>query len=230
MDIYLTSLAIGGVGLVAMAASGIGQHGHGGAHGAHGGHGGHDGGHEMGHFGHTGTHHVGAHHGGAHHDGAHHGGAHHGGGAHGGAGQLLLSLMSPRLLFSVCLGLGTTGVLLQRLLPSVLAGVPLFAAAVAGGAAFEMLLVRPIWNAFFRFESAPALTLESAVASEAKAVSNFDANGQGLIAIEMDGQVVQLLGTLQSDDRAMAPRIAAGTRLRVEEVDAARNRCTVSLV
>jgi hypothetical protein len=137
--------------------------------------------------------------------------------------------MSPRLLFSVCLGLGTTGVLLQRLAPA-LSGVALFAAAAAGGIAFERLLVRPLWNALFRFESTPALTLESAVASEAKAVSNFDANGQGLIAIEMDGQVVQLLGTLQADDRAMSGRVAAGTRLRVEEVDAARNRCTVSLV
>ena len=135
--------------------------------------------------------------------------------------------MSPRLLFSVCLGLGTTGMLLPRLLP--LSGPLLFAAALAGGVAFELALVRPLWNALFRFESQPALTLESAVAGDAKAVSNFDANGQGLIAIEVDGQVVQLLGTLQPGDRAMAGRIAAGTLLRVDDVDAARNRCTVSL-
>ena len=51
----------------------------------------------------------------------------------------------------------------------------------------------------------------------------------GVIALEMDGQMVQLLGTLQSDDRAMA-FVRAGTRLRIEDVDAARNRCTVSLL
>jgi hypothetical protein len=138
--------------------------------------------------------------------------------------------MQPRLLFSVCLGFGTTGLLLQRVLPAALPGVVLFAAAAAGGVLFEALLVRPLWNSLFRFESNPALTLESAVAGEATAVSNFDTNGQGLISIEMDGQVVQLLGTLQSDDRAMSIRIAAGTKLRIEEVDAARNRCTVSLL
>lgn len=222
MDIYLTSLAIGGVGLVAMAASGIGQHGHGGHDGGHGG--GHASGGHSGHdLGHTGTHHVGSGH-------SAHGHTGHGHTGHTGDSHPLLSLMSPRLLFSVCLGLGTTGVLLQRVLPAQLTGIVLFAAAAAGGLAFERLLVRPLWNALFRFESTPALTLESAVATEAKAVSNFDANGQGLIAIEMDGQVVQLLGTLQADDRAMSGRVAAGTRLRVEEVDAARNRCTVSLV
>lgn len=222
MDIYLTSLAIGGVGLVAMAASGIGQHGHGGHDGGHGG--GHASGGHSGHdLGHTGTHHVGSGH-------SAHGHTGHGHAGHTGDSHPLLSLMSPRLLFSVCLGLGTTGVLLQRVLPAQLTGIVLFAAAAAGGLAFERLLVRPLWNALFRFESTPALTLESAVAAEAKAVSNFDANGQGLIAIEMDGQVVQLLGTLQADDRAMSGRVAAGTRLRVEEVDAARNRCTVSLV
>jgi hypothetical protein len=46
----------------------------------------------------------------------------------------------------------------------------------------------------------------------------------------MDGQMVQLLGTLQADDRAMAIKVSAGTRLRIEDVDAARNRCTVSLL
>ena len=126
----------------------------------------------------------------------------------------------------MCLGVGTSGILLRPVLGEPL----LLIAALAGGVLFEAGLVRPLWNSLFRFASNPALTLESAVAGEATAVTNFDANGQGLIAIEMDGQMVQLLGTLQSDDRAMAIRIAAGTRLRIEDVDAARNRCTVSLL
>jgi hypothetical protein len=145
---------------------------------------------------------------------------------HGSATQTLLALMSPRVLFSVCLGLGTTGVLLR----GHLNGWPLLAAAVAGGILFERLIVTPIWNFAFRFASNPALTLESALLSEATAVTKFDANGQGIIAIEVDGQMVQLLGTLTSDDRALGAKVLAGARLRVEDVDAARNRCTVSLV
>lgn len=133
--------------------------------------------------------------------------------------------MSPRVLFSVCLGLGTTGILLR----GTLDGLALFAAAVAGGVLFERLLVTPIWNFTFRFASKPALTLESALLGEATAVTKFDANGQGIIAIEVDGQMVHLLGTLQSDDRALGAKVLVGARLRVEDVDAARNRCTVSL-
>lgn len=134
--------------------------------------------------------------------------------------------MSPRVLFSVCLGVGTAGVVLR----GMMSGTPLLLSSLAAGVLFEAALVRPLWNSLFTFASKPALTLESAIAGEATAVSNFDRNGQGLIAIEMDGQMVQLLGTLQADDRAMAVRISAGTRLRIEDVDAARNRCTVSLL
>lgn len=104
-----------------------------------------------------------------------------------------------------------------------------FLIALGAGVLFERVVVAPIWNFGFRFESAPALTLESAVSGEATAVTAFDANGQGLIAVEIDGQVVQLLGTLQAADRALRAKVAVGARLRVEDVDAARNRCTVSL-
>ncbi len=108
-------------------------------------------------------------------------------------------------------------------------GALLLAAAAAGAVIFERLLVTPLWNLAFRFESEPAHTLESAFGGDATAVTTFDANGQGLVSIEVDGQVVQLLGTLQSSDRALQTRVPAGSRLRVEDVDAARNRCTVSL-
>ena len=40
----------------------------------------------------------------------------------------------------------------------------------------------------------------------------------------------QLLGTLDSSTRANRATVLAGTRLRIEDVDAARNRCTVSLL
>lgn len=134
--------------------------------------------------------------------------------------------MSPRLLFSVALGLGTAGILLRSILPEPV----LFAAALGLGILFERLIVSPIWNLTFRFASNPASTLESAVMDEATAVTAFDRNGQGLIAVEVDGQMVQILGTLNPGDRQMNVRVPAGTRLRIEDVDAARNRCTVSLI
>ena len=243
MDVYLTSLAIGGLGLVAMAVSGTGRHGqqHGGGSHGHSGHG-HAGPSHSGHS-HSGDSHVGNAHVGhsaghanstshaGHSHAAHSDASHaHAANAHASPShtstQTLLALMSPRTLFSVCLGLGTTGLLLK----SALQGPALFAVAVAGGWAFERFIVTPIWNFTLRFASDPALTLESALMSEATAVTRFDANGQGLISIEVDGHVVQLLGTLDSNTRATRATVLAGARLRIEDVDAARNRCTVSLL
>jgi hypothetical protein len=105
------------------------------------------------------------------------------------------------------------------------------AAAVAGGVLFERVIVSPLWNLAMRFASAPAVTLESSVADEATAVTSFDANGQGIVSLEVDGQVVQILATLSPDDRALgAARVRAGQRVRIDEVDAEQNRCTVSLI
>ena len=207
MDIYLTALALGGVGMVGMAVGGLGRGGHGGHAGhSHGGNA--HGGHAAGSHGSTGAHHA------------------HGSGSSQTQGNPLLALMSPRVLFSICLGLGTAGLLLRAFL-----GEPLLLAASLGiGVLFERLLVTPVWNLAFRFASNPAATLEGSVMDEATAVTTFDKNGQGLIAIEVDGQRVQVLGTLQAGDRDMKVKVPAGSRLRIQEVDAARNRCTVSLI
>ena len=62
----------------------------------------------------------------------------------------------------------------------------------------------------FRFESSPAATLESAIEDDARAVMGFDANGQGLVALDVDGQIVQLLATLSADDRARGVRVRSG--------------------
>lgn len=219
MDIYLTALGLGGVGLVGMAVGGLGRHGgsghsagHSGAGHAHGGHAhvGQATGHaHVAHAGHSGS--TGAH--AAHPTTATH-------------SNPLLALMSPRVLFSVCLGLGTAGLLLHDLL----GGPLLFAASLGIGILFERLIVAPVWNFTFRFASNPAATLEGSIMDEATAVTAFDRNGQGLIAVEVDGQMVQILGTLEATDRAMNVRVPAGSRLRIQDVDAARNRCTVSLI
>ena len=204
MGPYAFSLALGMTGLVVMAVLGFGHHG-----GDHAHHGGGDA-----HAGHAGHGHAG-HHGG---DAAHHT-------EHAGSGlSNLLALLSPRLLFSVLVGAGATGLLADPLTAEPLTTL----AAVAGGMIFERFLVGPIWKLMFRFESRPANMLESAVMEDAQAVMDFDANGEGLVKIELDGQVVQLLGTLIPEDRASARRIRRGDLLRVEDVDPARNRCTVS--
>lgn len=217
MDIYVTALALGGVGLAGMALSGLGRpgHSHGGA--AHSGHG------HSGHI-HAGHGH-GTHANGANAHAAHSHEAHQTHSKEGGSNPLL-ALMSPRLLFSVALGLGTAGILLRPILPEPI----LAATALALGIIFERFIVTPIWNFTFRFASNPATTLESSVMEEATAVTSFDKNGQGLIAVNVDGQMVQVLGTLQSGDRALNVKVPAGARLRIEDVDAARNRCTVSLI
>jgi hypothetical protein len=205
MDLYTFFLFLGAAGLAAMAFQGIG-HGHAGS------------GHGHGDAGHAG------HHGGSGHD-AHsgHGHAH----GHGSVASSLLHYASPRVLFSVCLGIGAIGPLLRFVMGN---GTLLLIAAIGGGIIFERVIVTPIWNFAFRFASAPALMLESCVDDEGTAVTTFDKNGQGLIAVDLDGQVVQLLATLQPDDRLLGAAVRAGDRVRIAAVDSARNRCTVSAI
>jgi hypothetical protein len=218
MDLYGFCLALGGTGLAAMAVGGLAQLGHvgHGGHAAHGGHASHAG-HAHGGHAHTGQHAAHAGHGTSQAAHAHH--ARHANEQ--GAGRLM-SLLSPRVLFALLVGVGAGGLLATPLGEPWRAG-----AAVLVAAAFEGLLVGPLWRLLFRFESAPALTLESAIEDDARAVMGFDANGQGLVALDVDGQIVQLLATLAPDDRARGARIRSGDVVRVSSIDAARNRCTV---
>ena len=195
-----------------MAIGGFSHGGHGGGHG-HGGHG--HAGHDVGHGGH------GGHGGHAAHD------VHAGHAAHGpeqGAGGFNWStLLSPRLLFALLVGFGAGGVAAAPL------GEPFrLVVALAAAAAFELLAVGPLWRFLFRFESRPALTLESVIVDDARAVTGFDANGCGLVAVDVDGQIIQLLATLAPDERSRGVRVHSGDLVRIAEVDAARGRCTVT--
>jgi len=136
------------------------------------------------------------------------------------------SWLSPRVLFNVLVGFGATGLIAERIVGPFLA-LPV---ALAGGLAFEAFVVRPIFNSLFRFASEPAQTLESSIMSEAKAVTGFDTRGNGLIAVEVGGEVVQILGTLTADERNAGVRVRAGDMVRIEDVDGTRNRCTVSRI
>jgi hypothetical protein len=134
--------------------------------------------------------------------------------------------LSPRPLFSILVGFGAVGLILHPIVPGAL----LLPVAAAGGILFELGITRPLWNFLFRFESAPALTLESCIGDEARAATSFNAKGDGLVALELDGQMVQLLGTLHREDRDAGVRVRAGDPVRIDEVDAERNRCIVRRV
>jgi hypothetical protein len=207
MDAYSFSLALGAAGLGVMGLSGL-AHSHIGHHVA-----GHrDGSLHLGHRAAGGRAHVRGH------------GGRHAGGAHGSITSRALSmLLSPRLAFSLLVGFGATGLATG----SVLHGDLRLIAALVGAGAFERLVMTPLWNYLFRFESSPALTLETSIGDEARAATNFDADGNGVVALELDGQLVQLLGHLRREDRDAGVRVRAGDRVRIDEVDAGRNRCTV---
>ncbi|MEO5818129.1 MAG: hypothetical protein ABIT20_22860 [Gemmatimonadaceae bacterium] len=141
------------------------------------------------------------------------------------AGWSWSSLLAPRLLFSVMVGFGAGGIAATPL------GEPFqLVAGLAAGAAFEALLVGPLWRFLFRFESRAAATLDSAIEDEARAVTGFDASGNGLVAVDVDGQIIQLLATLSADDRALGVRVRTGDLVRIAEIDSARGRCTVTAI
>jgi translation initiation factor IF-1 len=224
MDLYIFCVVLGAAGMAAMAFLGF-TSSHGGGHHTH-----DTAGHEMhgigGSHGHAAaSHHVlphapPSHVGAKSHSIAYSHGVHHSWTSH------VLSWLSPRVLFNFLVGFGATGLVLERLVGPFVA-LPI---AVLGGVGFEALIVRPIFNSLFRFESQPAQTLESALMSEGRAVTGFDANGNGLVAIELGGEVVQVLGTQLAQDRKAGVRIRTGDMVRIEEVDSTRNRCTVSRI
>src|SRR5690242_21629030 len=57
-----------------------------------------------------------------------------------------------------------------------------------------------------------------------RSATSFDAKGDGLVALELDGQLVQLLGTLHREEQEAGVRVRAGDAVRIDEVDAERNR------
>ena len=137
----------------------------------------------------------------------------------------LLGLLAPQVLFGLLLGFGAVGTLLHPLirLPSVLLGLALLGAWV-----FQRGLLAPLWAFLLGFASKPAQTLDTLVLEEGAAATNFDESGHGLVAVDLDGQTRQILGTLCAEDRASGTRVRTGDRLFIRAVDGARNTCTVS--
>ena len=132
---------------------------------------------------------------------------------------------SPRLIFSLCALYGAFGNALVHAghlsvpLAALLAPLPALLA--------ERLLVRPVWGLLFRFQGTPSTPLEQLVLGEARAVVAFR-NGRGVVATVRDGRQVQLPAQLRLEDAQVPVRF--GQRLRIEDVDARRERVTVSIV
>lgn len=240
--LYETLLLIGAVGLLAQTVLGMAGHGgHGGNSHANGGAHGHGIDFEMSHghggMGHTGTAGTAGHHSAPAPVALGHG---HGHGqaqvqhtqGHSAATSVqqrastaLWTLFSPLTIFSVCLGAGATGILARAYihLPFLMA----FTAAM-GGILFYGALVKPLWGLIFKFASNPAETLSGAVAREAVATGHFNAAGQGIVQVTVDGEYVRLLARLETEDKDRGISVSSGDKLVVTSVDEKRNTCRVT--
>jgi hypothetical protein len=217
MFLYETLLAIGVLGIIAMTVMGFAHVG-----------GAHHGSHSVG--GHAGHAHLAGHHAAGGHV-AHHTGAHAvervlaGSAARAGVGRALLALLSPMTLFAACLGAGLLGSLLTSWgVGPVLAGF----GAVGGAVVSNALLVRPVMRLVMGFASEPARGLEGALMESAEAITSFDANGEGLVRVLVDGQSVDVLARLTEEERREGARVLRGQSVRIEDVDTHSNRCKVS--
>lgn len=209
MYIYALLLAIGIFGIVGMALAGF-------VHIGSGHSGGHIGHTQVGHVVHTG--HVG------------HGGAH----AHGHAGVIpkgspkfdIKSLLplSPLDFFSYCAGAGLGAFLMRPYLPKPMLWLP----AIMGAIVFDLLITKTILRTITRVAADPSRGLEGTVATEGVAATNFDENGKGLVKLTLDGQIVQLLATLELPERTAGVRVKKGDSVLVVQVDSAKNCCMVT--
>ena len=143
----------------------------------------------------------------------------------GDAGTKIFALLSPLMIFSVCLGIGGLGLLLRSFLQDpILTGI----LALAGGFAFYRWGVRPLMTFILGFASRPAQNLSGAVATEAEAMSRFDAQGRGMARVVIDGEVKRLLAYLEKEDVQKGVAVSTGDRLLVMDVDVQKNTCRVT--
>lgn len=241
---FLVLLLIGIVGIATMTALGFlhgGSH-HGQNHGLHAGHHSHGG--PVLHHSDAGSLHSGMHHGQAI---AHHGSVHvdtsgpahsHATTAHAianadranlvnaatGPHWLLSYIPSPLDIFSICFGAGAVGSLMQARYPQTVATI----GAIVGGLVLNYLVIRPLFRIGLRFESTPTSGLEGLVAFTGHAITNFDASGRGLVKLTLDGQLVQLLATLEQDEQQKGVKVRKGDEIVVTQVNARTNTCCVT--
>ncbi len=217
MTVFLALMIAGLTGLIVMAIPAFGRHGSIGTP------------HGIGAAGHTGL-----------PTGSAHGALHAGGAAIGqtlsaagkGAAKSASSsasnlrfLPSPRMIFSLLALYGAFGNALHGALHLT---QPIAAlVAILPAVLLEKFAVTPLWNVMIAAQGKPCSPLEALTLCEAEAVTPFR-NGKGIVAMERDGRLVQFSAQLLPDQAHLPVHV--GDRLRVEEVDAARERMTVTLM
>lgn len=132
--------------------------------------------------------------------------------------------LSPLDLFSYCAGAGL-GAFLMR--PYMLRSwLPI--AAVIGAIIFDLVFTKTILRTITRASADPSRGLEGTVATEGVAATNFGDDGKGLVKLTLDGQIVQLLATLELSERNAGVRVKKGDSLLVVQVDSVKNTCMVT--
>lgn len=131
---------------------------------------------------------------------------------------------SPRL---VCSMLALYGAFGNLLVEAGLATALAAAAAIVPAAVVERFGVTPLWRWLVGFQGVPSAPLDHLVMADATAVTSFR-NGRGIVSVVRDGRVVQFSAQLVSTQASEPVRV--GDRLRVEDLDAKRERLSVSLI
>lgn len=131
---------------------------------------------------------------------------------------------SPRLVFSMLALYGAFG----NLLVDASIG-PMWAAliAVLPAALVERFAITPLWNYLLGFQAAPSSPMDELLLADATAVTAFR-NGKGIVSVVRDGRLVQFSAQLVPAQVNVAVRV--GDRLRIEDLDAKRERLSVSFV
>jgi hypothetical protein len=127
-------------------------------------------------------------------------------------------------LFSLCFGAGIAGMLAMGHVDAAM----LTTVAVVGALVFCLGVTRPLVGVMMRFASTPSEGLEGTVALTAEAMTKFDAKGQGLVCVKMEGQLVQLLGRLSAEDLEHGTHVHKGEQVVVTEVDSKKGTCIVT--
>ena len=138
---------------------------------------------------------------------------------------LVRRLLSPRGVFTVLALYGAFGNALVEAfhLPPLLAAL----VAILPTLLVERFAVRPLWNMVFRLHGRPSGLLGELILNDAIAVVRFR-NGRGIVSTNREGRVIQLAARLCAEDAARAVKV--GDRLRIEEIDAERERVIVSVL
>ena len=139
---------------------------------------------------------------------------------------LFLPLLSPISWFSWAIGAGITGLALRTVVREPWTAL----AAAAGALLFNAAVIQPVVGLVESFASRPAENLEGCLLQTVEAVTGFNAQGEGLVRVTVDGRSEDILARLTDTELREGARVRRGDRLLIEEVDSQKNSCRVCRV